>query len=93
VIAVGTTAARVLEGVVGQKKLNQGFRGRTDIFIYPCYKFKIIDGIITNFHLPKSSLIMLIAALIGRTKILSIYKLAIKKKYRFYSFGDAMLIV
>jgi len=93
IIAVGTTSARVLEGVIGSKQVKNSFKGETSIFIYPGYKFKIIDGIITNFHLPKSSLIMLIAALIGRTKILNLYKLAIKKGYRFYSFGDVMLII
>jgi len=92
VIAIGTTSARVLEGVIGKKKINDAWKGQVNIFIYPGYKFKVIDGIVTNFHLPKSSLIMMIAALIGRKKILDIYKIAIKKKYRFYSFGDAMLV-
>ncbi len=93
IIAVGTTSARVLEGAIGQKQIKKAWKGKVDIFIYPSYKFKTIDGIITNFHLPKSSLIMLIAALTGRAKILSIYNKAIQKGYRFYSFGDSMLIL
>jgi len=98
IIAVGTTSVRVLEGVLGQnlerfKKQKKAWQGQVNIFIYPDYEFKIINGLITNFHLPKSSLIMLVAALTGRTKILDIYNMAIKKGYRFYSFGDAMLII
>ncbi|MFZ5365559.1 MAG: tRNA preQ1(34) S-adenosylmethionine ribosyltransferase-isomerase QueA [Patescibacteria group bacterium] len=93
IIAVGTTSARVLEGVIAAKGIKKAFKGQTNIFIYPGYKFRLVDGLITNFHLPKSSLIMLVAALMGRVKILDIYKLAIKKKYRFYSFGDAMIII
>ncbi len=97
IIAVGTTSVRVLEGVVG-KFLNvkgniEDYQGEVDIFIYPGFKFKIIDGLITNFHLPKSSLLVLVSAFIGREKCLEVYKYAINKKYKFYSFGDAMLIL
>ncbi|MEK7508893.1 MAG: tRNA preQ1(34) S-adenosylmethionine ribosyltransferase-isomerase QueA [Patescibacteria group bacterium] len=92
VIAVGTTTARVLEGVVKAGKL-QSHKGDINIFIYPGYKFKIIDGLITNFHLPKSTLLMLVSAFVGREKILRAYQTAVKKKYRFFSFGDAMLVV
>mgnify|MGYP001607953448 FL=1 len=104
VIAVGTTTARVLEGVAGLtlntktlKHLNttllSPYSGDINIFIYPGYKFKIIDGLITNFHLPKSTLLMLVSAFVGREKILRAYQTAVKKKYRFFSFGDAMLVV
>lgn len=91
VIAVGTTAARVLEGVIKAGRL-KSHKGNINIFVYPGYKFKIIDGLITNFHLPKSTLLMLVAAFAGREKILRTYQVAVKKKYRFFSFGDAMFI-
>jgi S-adenosylmethionine:tRNA ribosyltransferase-isomerase len=95
IIAVGTTAVRALEGAF--KELNQGFlspwRGKTNLFIYPGYQWQVIDGLITNFHLPCSSLLMLVSALIGRKRLLSLYEEAIREKYRFYSFGDAMLIL
>lgn len=95
VFAVGTTVVRALEGAAAA---SQGgdlmpFRGKTDIFIYPGYQWRVVDGLITNFHLPKSSLLMLVSALIGREKLLNLYGEAINKKYRFYSFGDAMLIL
>ncbi|MBU0597810.1 tRNA preQ1(34) S-adenosylmethionine ribosyltransferase-isomerase QueA [Patescibacteria group bacterium] len=98
IIAVGTTSVRTLEAVftrAGHKSPanpHTGFKGWINPFIYPGYKFMFIDGMITNFHLPKSTLLMLISAFIGRKKVLDIYKKAIKKKYRFYSFGDGMLI-
>ncbi|AFY38352.1 S-adenosylmethionine--tRNA ribosyltransferase-isomerase [[Leptolyngbya] sp. PCC 7376] len=94
VIAVGTTAVRSLEGmaVASGKKL-QGFQGKTNLFIYPGYEWQVVDGLITNFHLPKSSLLMLVSALIGRERLLSLYEEAIAEKYRFYSFGDAMAIL
>jgi len=97
VIAVGTTTVRVLESVA-QKGLDpfhakEGGGGETDIFIYPGYKFQIIDGLITNFHLPKSSLIMLISAFAGRKLVLKAYQHAIDNEYRFYSYGDGMLIL
>ena len=93
VIAVGTTVVRALEGAAssGQGEL-QSFCGETDLFIYPGYQWKVVDGLITNFHLPRSSLLMLVSALIGRERLLKLYEEAIKSQYRFYSFGDAMLI-
>lgn len=94
IIAVGTTTARALEAVFNLKgeEFNQGYRGLTDIFIFPGYKFKIVNSMITNFHLPESSLIMLVSALAGKDNILKAYKEAIEKRYRFYSYGDAMMI-
>lgn len=92
IIAVGTTVVRALEGACQNGKL-KAFSGKTNIFIYPGYSWQIIDGMITNFHLPKSSLLMLVSALIGRERLLSLYQEAIKEKYRFYSFGDGMLIL
>ena len=93
IIAVGTTSARVLETIADEKtgEVKVG-EGDTKIFIYPGYKFKSIDGLITNFHLPKSTLLMLVSALAGREYILEAYKEAVKEKYRFFSFGDAMFI-
>jgi S-adenosylmethionine:tRNA ribosyltransferase-isomerase len=93
IIAVGSTSCRVLESSVDPRGRLQARSSETSIFIYPGYKFKFIDGMLTNFHLPKSTLIMLIAALIGREKVLQLYELAKQKKYRFYSFGDAMLLL
>jgi S-adenosylmethionine:tRNA ribosyltransferase-isomerase len=71
----------------------QAFSGKTDLFIYPGYEWRVVDGLITNFHLPRSSLLMLVSALIGRQRLLNIYQQAIASRYRFYSFGDAMLIL
>jgi S-adenosylmethionine:tRNA ribosyltransferase-isomerase len=94
VIAVGTTTVRTLESVAQKNDgLMNEESGFTDIFIYPGFKFNIIDGLITNFHLPKSTLLMLVSALAGREKILNAYRNAIEKKYRFFSFGDACLII
>ncbi len=94
IIAVGTTAVRALEGAAkaGKGEL-QPFCGETNLFIYPGYEWKVVEGLITNFHLPRSSLLMLVSALIGRKRLLNVYKEAIKSQYRFYSFGDAMLIL
>ncbi len=95
IIAVGTTTARVLEHIFSQlvpEDSPVSYSGWTNIFIYPGYQFKCIDGIITNFHLPKSSLLMLISALAGRDKILNAYEEAIAHRYRFFSYGDGMLI-
>lgn len=92
VIAVGTTSCRTLESVAtffGEIKACDGF---TDIFIYPGYEFKVLDGLITNFHLPESTLIMLVSAFAGYDNIMNAYKTAVDEKYRFFSFGDAMLI-
>ncbi len=93
IITVGTTSTRTLETAADDKGFIKAQSGWTDIYIYPGYKFKIVDCLITNFHLPKSSLIMLVSALAGREKILAAYQEAIKNRYRFYSFGDAMLII
>ncbi|MEH2291652.1 MAG: tRNA preQ1(34) S-adenosylmethionine ribosyltransferase-isomerase QueA [Nostoc sp.] len=92
IIAVGTTAVRALEGAAESGNL-QPFCGKTDLFIYPGYQWRVVDGLITNFHLPRSSLLMLVSALIGRQRLLNIYNEAIAFGYRFYSFGDAMLIL
>lgn len=93
IIAVGTTSVRTLESAADENGFVKPIKGNTEIFIYPPYKFKCVDALITNFHLPKSTLIMLVASLTGREKILDIYKTAVEEKYRFFSFGDAMLIV
>ncbi|MBW4645634.1 MAG: tRNA preQ1(34) S-adenosylmethionine ribosyltransferase-isomerase QueA [Goleter apudmare HA4340-LM2] len=92
VIAVGTTVVRALEGAAPSGDL-QPFCGKTDLFIYPGYQVRVVEGLITNFHLPRSSLLMLVSAFIGRQRLLNIYQHAIAARYRFYSFGDAMLIL
>jgi S-adenosylmethionine:tRNA ribosyltransferase-isomerase len=92
VIAVGTTSVRTLESAAANGKLT-AFEGPTDLFILPGYKFQVIDGLITNFHLPRSTLIMMVSALAGRENILNAYEVAKQANYRFYSFGDAMLII
>jgi S-adenosylmethionine:tRNA ribosyltransferase-isomerase len=92
IIAVGTTSVRALESAMDGEQL-AAKEGWTDIYIYPGYRFKVIDGMITNFHLPKSTLMMLISALAGRDKVMKAYQEAVEKKYRFFSFGDVMLIV
>ena len=92
IISVGTTSTRTLESVADEKGLVHPGSGDTDIFIYPGYQFKAIDCLITNFHLPESTLLMLVSALAGRDHILSAYKEAVKERYRFFSFGDAMFI-
>lgn len=92
VIAVGTTSCRTLETVAREDGHLEAQHGDTSIFIYPGFKFKIVDAMITNFHLPESTLMMLVSALAGKDEIFSAYEHAIKEKYRFYSFGDAMLI-
>ena len=93
VIAVGTTSCRVLETVADDKGMLKETEGDTSIFIYPGYKFKCIDNLITNFHLPESTLIMLVSALAGKEFIMNAYETAVEEKYRFFSFGDAMLIM
>ena len=93
VIAVGTTSCRTLESAAGEDGHIRAGEGWTDIFIYPGYRFKILDGLITNFHLPKSTLMMLVSALAGRDNIMAAYKEAVEQRYRFFSFGDAMFIV
>ena len=92
VIAVGTTSCRVLETISDENGMVKVTEGDTKIFIYPGYKFKCLDGLITNFHLPQSTLLMLVSALAGKEYILKAYNEAVKEKYRFFSFGDAMLI-
>lgn len=92
IVAVGTTSIRTLESAADEKGQVKASSGWTDIFIYPPYKFKCVDALITNFHLPESTLIMLVSSLSTREIILNAYKIAVKEKYRFFSFGDAMFI-
>ena len=92
IISVGTTSTRTLETIMSLYGEFKECSGNTDIFIYPGYKFKAVDNLITNFHLPKSTLIMLVSALAGKENIMNAYKIAVEKEYRFFSFGDAMLI-
>lgn len=92
IIAVGTTAVRALEAAAVSGQI-QPFCGKTNVFIYPGYEWRVVEGLITNFHLPRSSLLMLVSALIGRQRLLQLYAEAIADNYRFYSFGDAMLIL
>ena len=92
VIAVGTTCVRTLETVAADDGTMRAASGTTDIFIKPGYRFKTIDALITNFHLPQSTLLMLVSAFMGRENALAAYREAVEKRYRFFSFGDAMLI-
>lgn len=93
VICVGTTSCRTIESAADEQGRLQDCSGWTEIFIYPGYRFKVLDGLITNFHLPESTLIMLVSALAGREQVLAAYEEAVKEKYRFFSFGDAMLVL
>ena len=93
VIAVGTTSCRTLESMELENGLVKAGEGYTDIFIYPSYKFKLLDGLVTNFHLPESTLIMLVSAFTGYENTMNAYKVAVEEKYRFFSFGDAMVIL
>lgn len=93
IVSVGTTSTRTLETAADENGYIKACSGWTDIFIYPGYKFKIVDRLITNFHLPESTLLMLVSALYDREKILEAYRIAVEEKYRFFSFGDAMLIL
>jgi S-adenosylmethionine:tRNA ribosyltransferase-isomerase len=93
VIAVGTTALRLLESAAAPDGMVQPFQGETDIFITPGYRFRAIDGLMTNFHLPRSTLFMLVSALMGRERMLALYAHAIRERYRFYSYGDASLLL
>ena len=93
IIAVGTTSCRVLETVADENGYIQEAEGDTQIFIYPGYRFKILDGLITNFHLPQSTLLMLVSALAEKDYIMKAYQQAVKEQYRFFSFGDAMFIM
>ena len=93
VICVGTTSVRTVETVADEHGFLRPCKGNTEIFIYPPYKFKCVDALITNFHLPESTLLMLVSALCSREEIMRVYKTAVEKRYRFFSFGDAMLIL
>ena len=95
-IAVGTTTTRVLETAAARGWLVAPFedrRGETSLFIYPGFEFRVIDGLVTNFHLPESSLLMLVCAFLGTDRTLALYKEAVAREYRFYSYGDAMLVI
>ena len=92
IISVGTTSCRTLESASGENGIVKAGSGWTDIFIYPGYRFKVLDCLITNFHLPESTLLMLVSALAGKEHILNAYETAVQERYRFFSFGDAMLI-
>lgn len=92
VICVGTTSCRTIESATGEDGILRAGSGWTEIFIYPGYQFKILDCLITNFHLPESTLVMLVSALAGREHVLHAYDEAIQERYRFFSFGDAMFI-
>ena len=93
VISVGTTSCRTLESAAGEDGIVKAGSGWTEIFIYPGYHFKMIDALITNFHLPESTLVMLVSALAGKENIMHAYETAVQEKYRFFSFGDAMIII
>ncbi|WP_300800825.1 tRNA preQ1(34) S-adenosylmethionine ribosyltransferase-isomerase QueA [uncultured Acetatifactor sp.] len=93
IVCVGTTSCRTIESAADESGLVQPGSGDTDIFIYPGYRFRVLDALITNFHLPESTLIMLVSALAGREHVLAAYEEAVRERYRFFSFGDAMLIV
>lgn len=92
IVAVGTTSARTLESATGADGVLRGFSDFTNIFIYPGYEFRCVDALVTNFHLPESTLVMLVSALAGRENVLSAYDEAVRERYRFFSFGDAMLL-
>lgn len=92
-IAVGTTTARVLEHLAMKGALRHGSSGFSDLFIYPGFTFRLLDGLLTNFHLPRSTLLMLVCAFAGRDLVLECYREAVQEKYRFFSYGDCMLIL
>ncbi|MDX5349663.1 MAG: S-adenosylmethionine:tRNA ribosyltransferase-isomerase, partial [Paracoccaceae bacterium] len=93
VIPVGTTALRLIESAADPQGILHPWEGETDIFIYPGYRFRVTDALMTNFHLPKSTLVMLVAALMGETRIRAIYDHAIRNRYRFFSYGDSSLLI
>lgn len=93
VICVGTTSCRTVESAADERGMVRPGSADTEIFIYPGYEFKVLDGLITNFHLPESTLVMLVSALAGREQVLGAYAEAVRERYRFFSFGDAMLVV
>ena len=92
VVCVGTTSCRTVESAADENGLLQACSGNTEIFIYPGYRFKVLDCLITNFHLPESTLVMLVSALAGREHVLEAYREAVEERYRFFSFGDVMLV-
>jgi S-adenosylmethionine:tRNA ribosyltransferase-isomerase len=92
IIAVGTTVVRALESGAQQVLKGEAYQGATDLFIYPPYQYQIVDQLITNFHLPESTLLMLVSALIGREKLMDAYRVAVEEQYRFFSYGDAMYV-
>ena len=91
-ICVGTTSCRTLESAADEDGVLHAGRGWTDIFIYPGYRFKLMDALITNFHLPESTLLMLVSAFAGKEQVMAAYEEAVRERYRFFSFGDAMFI-
>ena len=91
-ICVGTTSCRTLESAADEDGVRHAGRGWTDIFIYPGYRFKLMDALITNFHLPESTLLMLVSAFAGKEQVMAAYEEAVRERYRFFSFGDAMFI-
>jgi S-adenosylmethionine:tRNA ribosyltransferase-isomerase len=93
VIAVGTTVVRALESAADSEGQVRSMDGETDLFIVPGYRFRVVDAMMTNFHLPRTTLVMLVAAFLGRERLLEVYREAIRERYRFYSYGDAMLIL
>ena len=93
IICVGTTSCRTIESAANGQGILKPGEGDTEIFIYPGYRFKIMDILITNFHLPESTLLMLVSALAGKEQVMNAYKAAVQEKYRFFSFGDAMIIL
>lgn len=93
VVAVGTTVVRALESAARQEDELRPFRGQTDLFILPGYRFRVVDALMTNFHLPRTTLLMLVSALTGVDRLRELYREAIEARYRFYSYGDAMLIL
>ena len=93
IVCVGTTSVRTVETVADENGLLHPCRGNTEIFIYPPYRFRCVDALITNFHLPESTLLMLVSALCSREEMLRVYGEAVKERYRFFSFGDAMLLL
>jgi S-adenosylmethionine:tRNA ribosyltransferase-isomerase len=93
IVACGTTSVRVLESASTQEGVLKAESGFTEIFIYPSYKFKMVDSLITNFHLPESTLVMLVSAFMGKENALNMYESAVKERYRFFSFGDSTLIL
>ena len=93
IVAVGSTSVRTLESVADENGIVRPGQGRSGLFIVPPYRFKVVDAMLTNFHLPKSTLLMMVSALAGRELILRAYEEAVREKYRFYSYGDCMLIV